>query len=360
MGSSTRHYISIILVCILQSVHASWWYLAILSSSPTSNSPPAEQVVPKLQSDQGSRCSNLAFLTPRQKELCEHESRLLNVVSQGASMGISECQHQFSARRWNCSTYNNTSVFGKVLGIKSRETAYIYAISSAGVMYSVTRGCARGDLEHCGCDDKIRWRKAGGDFEWGGCSENTKYGAKFSKEFVDANEKTVDESGLMNLWNNEAGRRTVKTSMELLCKCHGVSATCSVKICWRKMKSFRAIGAKLKAKFDGASLVKVNKKRRKLKRITIDMKKPTKKDLVYLEESPDYCNVDAKYGSLGTRGRQCSKDSYGLDGCTLMCCGRGYHTIVKEIKENCDCKFVWCCRIDCKRCSRVVEMHFCN
>jgi hypothetical protein len=46
-----------------------------------------------------------------------------------------------------------------------------------------------------------------GQFEWGGCSENTRYGAKFSKEFVDSNEHRTSDNGLMNLWNNEAGRK---------------------------------------------------------------------------------------------------------------------------------------------------------
>ena len=90
------------------------------------------------------------------------------------------------------------------------------------------------------------------------------------------------------------------------------------------------------------------------------MKKPTKKDLVYLEESPDFCEYNPVAGSLGTKGRQCVKDGYGLDGCNLMCCGRGYYTTVEDIREDCDCKFVWCCRVDCKTCTHKVEKHFCN
>lgn len=126
------------------------------------------------------------------------------------------------------------------------------------------------------------------------------------------------------------------------------------------MRAFRAIGTALKEKFDGASLVKINKQKSKLKPISRDMKRPTKKDLVYLENSPDFCEPNPDKGSVGTRGRECNKDSYGLDGCNLMCCGRGYYTIQKEFVEDCDCKFFWCCRVECKKCRHVKELHYCN
>jgi wingless-type MMTV integration site family protein 4 len=148
--------------------------------------------------------------------------------------------------------------------------------------------------------------------------------------------------------------------MGLLCKCHGVSGSCSVKICWRTMPNFRDVGSALKSKFDGASQVKLSSRRNRLRPAEKHLKKPSKKDLVYLQDSPDYCNYDTKSGSLGTTGRQCNKTSYGLDGCTLMCCGRGYHTIVKDIEEDCNCTFFWCCRVECDKCRKKVEQNFCN
>lgn len=73
-------------------------------------------------------------------------------------------------------------------------------------MYSVTRACAQGTLVGCGCDDTVRKQDTEGKFEWGGCSENIQYGAKFAEDFVDTKEQDVNEGGLMNLWNNQAGR----------------------------------------------------------------------------------------------------------------------------------------------------------
>ena len=148
--------------------------------------------------------------------------------------------------------------------------------------------------------------------------------------------------------------------MDVQCKCHGVSGDCSVKICWRKMHNFRHIGAALKERFDGAMYVRWDKKKNRLKRLSGNHKRPSKKDLVYLSESPNFCDANPKYGSLGTRGRECNKTSPGLDGCTLMCCGRGYQTLVREEVEDCDCKFFWCCRVVCKKCTNVMERHYCN
>lgn len=86
-----------------------------------------------------------------------------------------------------------------------RETAFIFAITSAGVTHSVARSCSEGSIESCTCD--YRRRGPGGpDWHWGGCSDNIDFGRLFGREFVDSGEKGRDLRFLMNLHNNEAGR----------------------------------------------------------------------------------------------------------------------------------------------------------
>ena len=48
----------------------------------------------------------------------------------------------------------------------------------------------------------------------------------------------------------------LESSLKLMCKCHGVSGSCSVKICWRMMAGFGETGQKLKDRYDGATRVK--------------------------------------------------------------------------------------------------------
>lgn len=38
----------------------------------------------------------------------------------------------------------------------TRESAFVHAISAAGIAFAVTLACSRGELEKCGCDRRIR------------------------------------------------------------------------------------------------------------------------------------------------------------------------------------------------------------
>ena len=91
--------------------------------------------------------------------------------------------------------------------IESRENSFVYSITSAGVMHAITSSCARGEIGNCGCDSSVYDRDTKDRFQWGGCSHNPEFGAKFAREFVDTKELKSKPEGLMNLWNNEAGRK---------------------------------------------------------------------------------------------------------------------------------------------------------
>ncbi|KFB45524.1 AGAP010290-PA-like protein [Anopheles sinensis] len=164
---------------------------------------------------------------------------------------------------------------------------------------------------------------------------------------------------LMNLHNNEAGRRAVIKKSRIICKCHGVSGSCSLITCWQQLSSIREIGDFLREKYDEATQVKVNKRGRlqvKDPRYQI----PSALDLIYLDESPDWCRVNRQLKWQGTHGRVCNKTSSGLDGCSILCCGRGYNTKKIIVKERCNCKFQWCCQVKCEICTRSIEEYTCK
>lgn len=96
-----------------------------------------------------------------------------------------------------------------------------------------------------------------------------------------------------------------------------------------------------------------------LKPYNPDHKPPTPKDLVYFEQSPGFCEKNLRLGILGTHGRQCNDTSIGVDGCDLMCCGRGYRTQEVTVVERCACTFHWCCEVKCKTCRTKKTIHTC-
>ncbi|KAK0073881.1 hypothetical protein PV325_009068, partial [Microctonus aethiopoides] len=274
-----------------------------------------------------------------------------------------------------------------------RETAFIYAITSAAVTHSIARACSEGSIQSCSCDytHQSRTPSQVRDWEWGGCSDNIGYGFKFSREFVDTGERGRNLREKMNLHNNEAGRAHVSSEMRQECKCHGMSGSCTVKTCWMRLPNFRVVGDNLKDRFDGASRVMVTNSERirgnnnaimsnsasnsvhgprqglsrrhrysfQLKPYNPEHKPPGTKDLVYLEPSPPFCEKNSKLGILGTHGRQCNDTSIGVDGCDLMCCGRGYKTQEVIVVERCACTFHWCCEVKCQLCRTKKTIHTC-
>ncbi|XP_068083606.1 protein Wnt-7b [Anabrus simplex] len=323
-------------------------------------------------------CSRIPGLTARQRDMCRQAPDAMVAVGDGVKLGVMECQEQFRNRRWNCSAIGSGNVFGHVVVVGSREAAFTYAVSSAGVAFAVTAACSRGNISACGCDPSHKARKelAPSGWKWGGCSADVGYGMRFARRFLDAREIEGDTRSLMNLHNNKAGRKAVKVSLLTECKCHGVSGSCTMKTCWKTLPPFRKIGDNLMRKYSRARPVVAlsGGGRRVGKKLHLMLKKPPprgqqpptplraprRSDLVYLEESPNYCERDLSTGSLGTVGRQCNRTSKGTDGCDLMCCGRGYNTHQYTRTWQCHCKFHWCCYVNCDTCSERTEEYTCK
>ena len=143
----------------------------------------------------------------------------------------------------------------------------------------------------------------------------------------------------MNLHNNKAGRmvspnpvipdkirirplaarcntatiQALSRLMLMKCRCHGVSGSCEFKTCWRSLPRFADIGDYLKEKYD-KSAVKVSglqdeKSSGRFRRGLV--KKPvelpvSKRSLVYIQPSPDYCSDDPQVSQHSTKTQHSS------------------------------------------------------
>lgn len=116
------------------------------------------------------------------------------------------------------------------------------------------------------------------------------------------------------------------------------------------------IGSELRTKYVSATQVRLQRRLAQLQPRKIEQKSFNITDLVYLQTSPSYCEKNLRLGSLGTQGREC----HDANSCSVLCCDRGYETIVSTIEEDCDCQFHWCCEVRCKRCVKKIERRFCK
>ena len=83
--------------------------------------------------------------------------------------------------------------------------------------------------------------------------------------------------------------QVLRSMMQRRCKCHGLSGSCTVQICWRVLPQFRQVSDALFDRFQSATRVRYKRKKRRLRRFSRMVKRPTRTDLVFLQESPSYC-----------------------------------------------------------------------
>jgi wingless-type MMTV integration site family protein 7 len=123
--------------------------------------------------------------------------------------------------------------------------------------------------------------------------------------------------------------QAVKVNLHVECKCHGVSGSCTMKTCWKTLPAFRQIGDSLMRKYSRARAVLAvevgSRPGRRSKNLQLVLRRlpvwshqllekkrtPRRSDLVFLQESPNYCERDHATGSMGTVGRHCNRTSRG-------------------------------------------------
>jgi wingless-type MMTV integration site family protein 8 len=290
---------------------------------------------------------------------------------------MAECAHQFKNSAWDCPMADFKAEASNKATTKER--AFVNAILSAGVVHTVARNCSSGQLADCGCEHNGVVDSAE-SWQWGGCSDNVVYGAKISRHFLDDVTSSSADSKMAAAikHNNQAGRVAVKKTMRRVCKCHGVSGSCATQTCWRQVGGFRETGNYLKKQYTKAmqvdyrneNLVKLSDSSINSNKVDSNIRgrrtsnKKNKEDnikkrkLVFLESSPDYCQVNPLLGYTGVTGRKCIVDENNKEesmaACTDLCtsCGLKAKKEVVHISTTCNCKFEWCCNITCDKCSK--------
>lgn len=73
-------------------------------------------------------CNKIPGLTYKQRMLCAAKPDAMVAISNGAKLGLAECQEQFKYHRWNCTAIGSRNGFGHVVvvGMLFYPKIYIY------------------------------------------------------------------------------------------------------------------------------------------------------------------------------------------------------------------------------------------
>lgn len=163
--------------------------------------------------------------------------------------------------------------------------------------------------------------------------------------------------------------------MQMICKCHGVSGSCTTKTCWQHLPDFHTVGSFLKGSykraidvdFENGVLQQTATRRHRRDRSEIIRKTV----LVYLQSSPDYCRSNGTFATLGRQCVQPTKTNQSdklkrrdpqTKSCHRLCKSCGLRVIkrIVEVETSCYCKFRWCCEVVCQKCKEKVELSTCS
>ncbi|XP_067932481.1 protein Wnt-10a-like [Watersipora subatra] len=319
---------------------------------------PQAHVEPTINPD--SICKDFPALDANQRSICRRYPHATASGMQGILLAIHECQRQFSGQRWNCSNLDTTIANDHPLLRRGyRETGFTHAITAAGILHQVATSCALGKISSCSCVSTLGMDSES-EFNWNGCSHDLGFGAKYSRRFLQQRDKDKSIQSMMQAHNSKLGRKAVIDQKSTKCKCHGMSSSCEIKTCWLAAPDLQKVGDKLKSLYDTS--VQVDRTNSVQGKITPQLivednsvsKRPSqkglKKSMVFYEKSPTYCDAVKEIGVAGTSGRVCNKTSLEENGCSSLCCGRGFFTIKVHRVEKCNCKFHWCCYVECEKC----------
>nr|ACJ64867.1 WntP-4 [Schmidtea mediterranea] len=348
--------------------------IAILSQKNSSNSTPFI-------------CDRIRFENSIYSRLCSEKPEVINLIAMATSAALEECNKQLKYHRWDCGCSNR--LFQQIVEKYSKEAAYLNAITTAGITYYVTKACSRGDLKFCQCSADQQDLSGMNKDQLTNCNENVDYGKSFTEIFLDGpvklsikslirmNIKTKMEKRkksrsafkiFLELYNNHVARNVIIKSMETKCKCQGASGACTSKYCWKTLPDFSKIGEALKNKYLNAKkLPRILKKRIRKnlsmgEDISLVINDPfiEEDQLMFLRPSFDYCFPNMKLGIKGVNGRECEDVASGPTSCNNLCCNYGFVKVKKLVVEQCNCKFKWCCKVECEKCEKMTTKFYCK
>lgn len=115
--------------------------------------------------------------------------------------------------------------------------------------------------------------------------------------------------------------------------------------CYKRVPTVPEVGDALFVSYSGA--VHVVESDGDIVSLNPNSDPPDKDDLIFKDNSPDFCQENRLLGTVGVAYRECDPNSNSRNACSSTCCDRGHYSITKTVPVE-ECKFIWCCDIVCE------------
>ena len=310
-------------------------------------------------------CQKRYGLTGKQVRFCRNHFKWMKAVQGSAIETKEECQEQFLHRQWNCMSVNKAPKFDLDLRRDTREAAYLHALSSALLVLSASRSCMAGYINDCHCNVGSKHISVASseanktDLSFidrkVGCKGIIKTGRKFASKFLLLGFRKTPQNlrqakeVLVRRHNIDVGLNAVMEGEDIKCVCNGATAGCVVKYCYRRLVPVQKVAESLFQYYENATdagIIAASTERSSDERSSA-FKIPDSKEgsLVFLTKGTDYCR--SQMGGAKVTRRLCELDPSKPNSCDKLCCERGYREKLIESVKKCDCKFVFCCKVQC-------------
>lgn len=299
-----------------------------------------------------SQSQYTAHLYPQQQVPLSIES----VMATSLKIALETCQNSFQWEHWNCPSrdffFRRTSKSSSL----DREDSYVNAITTAAALYAITKNCSSGQISGCNtCSDSPYSSQ---------CSDNPRAAQQLLKKHV--NTAFADDfNGKILKHNYNAVTNLLEKSLVKQCVCvvFGLNDLCAKEICLQVLKPFEDIAADIRQMYEeGLQLSNTPANSRIMwNNIPLDA-------LIYIKDSPNYCEPDAVPHWNGMRGRPCSTITNGESSseedrarCRYLCRECGYMVLPQNIvtESRCNCKFTWGFQVKCEMCVTVQRQYYC-
>jgi len=319
--------------------------------------------------------------------MCQKKPKLIEQIKSGLTDAVFYCERQFKLDRWNCSQ-EPLNYYTTLMNEYTKEKAFVQAMTSASIVHSIVRACARGDLPDCKCDNfhpdnkqfllneafkrnttfnTVELDHLATKLKLKECSDNIAYGFRHAETFL-LPRKINRERYKLDVHNYMAGRQVITEGITRSCACHGVSGACTQQSCYDRIPSMKTIAEKLRKKYDessvcwsgnigsrisrcmgarsgrcnrGSRIVSKGGTAARKRRECRSIRNPPDSSLVYRQMSSNFCRRSTKRGVLGTVGRICNPNlsKWQPGSCKKLCCGRGYTEKTMAESTSCNCTF---------------------